>query len=66
MPIHRYKIGQALNFSPGRMGHIQSDRLCKVTRLLPANEGGVPQYRIQCASESVERVANENSLSRKA
>lgn len=66
MANHRYKIGQALNFSPGRMGHMQSDRACKVTRLLPPDESGIPQYRIQCTSEPVERVANENSLSRKA
>lgn len=66
MATHRYKVGQALNFSPGRMGHLQTDRTCKVTRLLPVDESGVPQYRIQCASEAMERVANENSLSRKA
>jgi len=66
MATHRYRVGQSLNYSPSRMGHVQSDRTCKVIRLLPPDSGGVPQYRIQCASEAVERVATENLLSRKS
>ena len=66
MAAHRYKVGQSLNFSAGRMGHMQPDRACKVTRLLPVDEGGIPQYRIQCTSEAIERVTNESNLSRRA
>lgn len=65
MAAHRYRVGQALVYSPGRMGHMQSERTCKVIRLLPPDEDGVPQYRIQCTSEPTERVAKENALSRK-
>jgi len=66
MATHRYKVGQALVYSPGRMGPMQFERTCKVVKLLPADEGGVPQYRIQCTSEPTERVAKESALSRKA
>ena len=65
MAKHRFKVGQSLKHSPGRMGYGQSDQTCKVTRLLPADERGVPQYRIQCTSEPRERVANEHALSHK-
>ena len=66
LATHRYKVGQSLNYSPGRMGYMQPDKTCKVTRLLPPDPGGVPQYRIQCTSEALERVATENVLSPKS
>lgn len=65
MATHRYKVGQALNYSSGPPRNTRSDRTCKVTRLLPVDENGVPQYRIQCTSEPGERVTNENTLTLK-
>jgi hypothetical protein len=34
---------------------------CKIVRLLPAEDGPYP-YRIKCAVENVERVANESDF----
>jgi hypothetical protein len=63
MVRHRYKVGQSLSYSAGQMGRREGTRTCKVMRLLPKDESGVPQYRIQCTAEAVERVAKENTLS---
>jgi len=62
MALHKYKLGQSLTFSPGRIG-LEARRACKVVRLLPNDEAGQPQYRIKCVSEPVERVAKESALS---
>jgi hypothetical protein len=64
MTGHKYKVGQVVEFAPGRMGAPASVRACKIVRLLPAEDGQL-QYRIKCPSESFERVAKEGSLSRK-
>lgn len=64
MTAHRFKVGQTLSYSPGHVGHREATRSCKVLRLMPTDESGMPQYRIQCTSEAVERVAKESMLSR--
>jgi hypothetical protein len=64
MTEHKFKVGQLVDYSPGRMGFPASARSCKILRLLPA-EDGQPQYRIKCPSENVERVAKESTLSRR-
>jgi len=61
MPRHRYKVGQAVDFTPGRWGLPASSREYKVLRLLPF-EGGDLLYRIKSAAETFERVAKESEL----
>jgi hypothetical protein len=62
MAEHKFKIGQFVNFSPGRMGFPASAQPCKIIKLLPAEDGQL-QYRIKCPSETFERVAKESALS---
>jgi hypothetical protein len=61
MPRHRFKVGQAVDFTPGRWGLPASSREYKVLKLLPF-EGGDLLYRIKCAAETFERVAKESEL----
>lgn len=65
MSDHKYKIGQAVNFAPGRRSMIASSREYKVVRLLPA-ENGQLQYRIKGIAEAFERIALEAELSRRS
>ena len=62
MTVHKFRVGEALYFSAGRMGLQAASRTCKVLRLLPV-EDGQPLYRIKCDSEAVERMAKESQLS---
>jgi len=61
VPKHKYKVGQAVDYSPGRWGHPASSREYEVLRLLPF-EGGDLMYRIKSAAETFERVAKESEL----
>lgn len=63
MAVHKYRVGQSLTFSPGRVGMREASRICKVVRLLPIDGSGEPQYRIKCTTEAVERVTKETTLS---
>ncbi len=65
MTEHKFKIGQVVDFAPGRMGFPASARPCKILKLLPAEDGQL-QYRIKCPSETFERVAKESALSRQS
>ncbi len=66
MAAHKFKIGQLLSYSPGRLSPNEGSRQCKVVLLLPAQEDGQLQYRIKCTSETTERVVKEAALSRRA
>ncbi|SDO25845.1 hypothetical protein SAMN04488061_0716 [Filomicrobium insigne] len=59
---HKFKVGQTVNFRPGRSNMAITSREYKIIRLLPA-VGGQPQYRIKSTGEPFERVAQENNLS---
>jgi hypothetical protein len=61
MPSHKDKIGQAVDFTPGRWAFPASAREYKIMRLLPY-EGGDVLYRIKSAAETFERVAKESEL----
>jgi hypothetical protein len=61
MPNHKYKVGQAVDLTPGRWGFPASAREYKILRLLPS-EGGELLYRIKSAAETFERVAKESEL----
>jgi hypothetical protein len=62
MSRHRYKVGQAVDFTPGsRWGLPASAREYKILKLLPF-EGGDLLYRIKSTAETFERVAKEREL----
>ena len=65
MAGHRYKVGEILEFQPGRNGFPAASRQCTVVRLLPV-EGGDRLYRIKCETEAFERVAREAQLTERA
>ena len=62
---HKYKVGQLVDFMPGRAAMQASARQYKIVRLLPL-ENGEHQYRIKCTTETFERMAAESQLSRRA
>ena len=64
-PSHKYKVGETVDFMPGRMGFPAGKRACTIMRLLPV-EGGKHLYRIKCATEVYERVVPEVQLVLKA
>jgi len=64
MAAHKYRIGQTLTFSPGRIGMREAQRTCTIIRLLPVDAAGEPQYRIKCSTEVMERVTRETTLSK--
>ncbi len=64
MTRHKFKVGQVVDYSPNRMSMIASSRGYEIRRLLP-REGVDILYRIKSPSESFERVAREQDLSRR-
>jgi len=63
--VHRFKIGQLVDYSPGKLALAASSRGYKIVRLLPA-ESGQPQYRIKGIAESFERMVKESELTRRS
>ena len=62
MAQHKFKVGQFVDYRPGRLsGALLASSIYKVQRLLPA-EGGDLLYRIKSADETFERVAKEHEL----
>ncbi len=61
MPSHKFKVGEVVEFNPGRSSLPAPNRQCTIVRLLPV-EGGNHLYRIKCAAETFERVAREIEL----
>jgi hypothetical protein len=64
MTQHKYRVGQVVDYDPGRQGVRASSREYKVVRLLPP-EGSELLYRIKSVGEAFERVAKERELSRR-
>ena len=64
MTRHKYKVGQVVDYSPNRMSMTASSRGYEIKRLLP-REGAEFLYRIKSPTESFERVAKEQDLSRR-
>jgi hypothetical protein len=64
MPQHKFKVGQVVDYNPGRLGMSASAREYKVLRLLPP-EGSDLLYRIKSIGEAFERVAKERELVRR-
>ena len=62
MPVHRFRVGQSVDFNPSpRNGVPASAREYKILKLLP-HEGGERTYRIKTIAEMFERVAKESEL----
>jgi hypothetical protein len=65
MAQHRFKIGQFVDYGPGRLsGALMASSRYKILRLLPA-EGSDLLYRIKSADETFERVAKEHELAQR-
>ena len=65
MSLHRFKVGQTVNYTPGFSGSVKADTVFKITQLMPVADDEL-QYRIRSASEPYERVAKESQLNRAA
>jgi hypothetical protein len=61
MAVHKYKIGQRVEFRPAR-GAMPAARDYTIVRLLPP-EGEDLLYRIKSSGEPFDRVAKERELS---
>lgn len=57
----KFKIGQMVEFSPGRAMIPVSSREYTILRLLPL-EGTERKYRIKTLAEQFERIAKESEL----
>jgi hypothetical protein len=66
MAQHKFKVGQFVDYRPGRLSSalLASSRY-KILRLLPA-EGSDLLYRIKSADETFERVAREHELAQRS
>lgn len=65
MALHKFKIGQTVDFTPGRQSMPASAGEYKVIRLMPS-DGGENVYRVKCAKEPFERIAREAELTRRS
>jgi hypothetical protein len=63
MALHKYKVGQVVQFAPGRSSMQAWSSKYTIVKLLPP-ENGQNLYRIKGASEVFERMAKETDLSR--
>jgi hypothetical protein len=61
MAHHKFKVGQFVDYKPGRLSSGLSASKYKILRLLPA-EGSDLLYRIKSVDETFERVAKEHEL----
>jgi hypothetical protein len=64
MSMHKYKVGQTVEFTPLRSGVPASARDYKIVRLQPPEDGN-PTYRIKSSAEAFERIAKEVELKRR-
>ena len=62
LAVHKFKVGQTVDFSPGRGTMASMSRLYKIVMLLPAEVGHF-LYRVKGSSEPFERSASERDLS---
>ena len=62
MQRHRFKVGQHVDYQPGKLSSATSSTYFTVVRQLPV-EGAELQYRIKSTDERFERIARESQLS---
>ena len=58
---HKFRVGQAVFFSPGRGVDHRSKGRYTIVRLFPI-EGDVPQYRVKNNEDGQERMVQEREL----
>jgi len=63
MRRHKFRVGELVDYNPGRLTVQPSARRYTILRLLPP-EGSDLLYRIKASSEAFERVAKERELGR--
>ena len=61
MSHHKFKLGQLVQYLPGKLQASAPSGDYKITRLMPS-EGGDKQYRIKNTAEPFERSARESQL----
>ncbi len=61
----KFKVGQMVDFNPGRATIPASTREYKIVRLMPL-EGSERHYRIKTIAEQFERIAKESELTTRA
>jgi hypothetical protein len=62
-PVHKFKVGQMVDFVPSKTGVPASSSSYKIVSLMP-EEGGERRYRIKTVAETFERTARESELLR--
>ena len=62
MAAHKFRVGQSVRFTPGKMTPPALGQAYMVVRALPA-EHGEYRYRIKSVYEPYERIARESELS---
>jgi hypothetical protein len=65
MTQHKFKVGQFVDYKPGRLSSALSASRYKILRLLPAEVSDL-LYRIKSIEETFERVAKEHELSQRS
>ncbi|MEW5964216.1 MAG: hypothetical protein AB1749_11705 [Pseudomonadota bacterium] len=65
MAQHRFRIGQRVSYTPGKLTMSTTSSEFKIIRQLPA-ESGECMYRIKSEREPFERVARESEISPRA
>ena len=65
MQQFKFKVGQRVDYQPGKLAVATSSAAFTTVRQLPA-EGSELQYRIKSSDETFERVARESQLSRRS
>lgn len=61
MVKHQFKLGQLVDYNPGKGSVPASARGYKIVQLLPGEGNGL-QYRIKSETETFQRVAAERDL----
>jgi hypothetical protein len=62
MAAHKFKVGQSVRFTPGKMTPPAGGQAYTILRALPAEDGEY-RYRIKSVYEPYERIARESELS---
>ena len=62
MAAHKFKVGQSVRFTPGKMTPPAGGQAYTILRALPAEDGEY-RYRIKPVYAPYERIARESELS---
>jgi hypothetical protein len=62
MPARKFKVGQSVRFTPGKLTPPAGGQAYVIVRVLPAEDGEY-RYRIKSVYEPYDRMARESELS---